>query len=209
MRRAQLGEKRTWLSRRGARAAVVGICALGPVVTAAGCILAEPAGDLPTLPVSRPVVVQDKVVPSTSAVLGVFPSELLIPVELSDPTLSFDYATFVDYNSVTGEGLVDIPRTNSYEEGKPKDRIRMLSINLSTPPDLDRCHVIEVVIALRLVSKSDPKNAHTPAEPPGGDLVTWIYSPGGDLRGCPTLDAGIEASLDGRGDADSAEGGTL
>ena len=46
-------------------------------------------------------------------------------------------------------------------------------------------------------SETDPKNAHTPAEP-GGDIATWFYNPNGDLGGCPALDAGIDAPI-GRG----------
>jgi hypothetical protein len=59
-----------------------------------------------------------------------------------------------------------------------------------TTPTLDRCHVVEIVVALRLNSVKDPKNAHTPDDP-GGDSVTWFFSPSGDFAGCPVLDAGI------------------
>ena len=62
--------------------------------------------------------------------------------------------------------------------------------------------MIEVVIALRFSSENDSKGVHTPAEP-GGDIATWFFSPNGDLAGCPSLDAGIDASFD----ADAREGG--
>jgi hypothetical protein len=69
----------------------------------------------------------------------------------------------------------------------------VIPISIPAPADLYRCHKIEIVVALRLESEIDPRLAHTPAEPPGGDIVTWLYNPAGDLAGCPSLDAGIEA----------------
>lgn len=172
----------------------LGVGAFGSLVAASlvACILAEEPAELPPTPLMRPTILHGSVVPSTSAVLGTFPEKFIVPVELSDPTLSFQWATFVDYNSLTGSGLVDLPRTSTFEAATTQGRVRTLEVTINPPPSTDGCHVIEVVVALRFASPSDP---HVPAEP-GGDVVTWFYSPGGDLRGCPIVDAGIDATIE-------------
>lgn len=180
---------KTW-----AATAVVGAAAGVCSTVIAGCILAEPSADLPTVPALRPTILHGSVVPSTSSVLGVFPDKLIVPVELSDPTQSFQWAVFMDYNPVTGTRIVVPPRTSSFEPGTTDGRVRVVEIALTPPPDVDQCHVLEVVVALRLTSIVEPRSAHTPQEP-GGDIATWFYSPGGDFRGCPPLDAGIDASI--------------
>lgn len=192
---------------RAASAAVASALFALVVAVGDGCILVEPAADLPELPLTRPTILRGSVVPSASSVLTVFPSELIVPVELVDATRSFDYAVFVDYNPSTGEGLLVPAQTSNFAIGNTVERTRVLSIALSTPPDLDRCHVIEVVVALRLESGTSAQATHTPAEP-GGDLVTWFYNPNGDLGGCPTLDAGFDAPFDAgeAGDAGDAGG---
>lgn len=165
------------------------------------CILAEPSGELPRIPETRPTIIHASVVPSTAAVLSRFPSVFIVPVELADPTVEIVYAAFVDYNPLTGDGLVDAPRHSVFEASNTTARTRTLSIEIPVPLETDRCHVIEVVVALRLASEKDPKNAHTPDEP-GGDVATWFYNPRGDVGGCPSLDAGIDAPAE----ADAADG---
>jgi hypothetical protein len=180
----------------------VGVAALA-IVAQDACILAQPSGDLPRLPESRPNIVHSSLVPATSAVLTRFPSTLIVPVELNDPTVGLVYAAFVDYNPLTGNGLVG-EIGHSQPEPNTVGRTRTLTINLPMTLEPDRCHVIEVVVALRLASELDFKLAHTPAEP-GGDFASWLYNPNGDLLGCPSLDAGIDAPT---GDGEAGEGGT-
>jgi hypothetical protein len=96
------------------------------------------------------------------------------------------------------------PNTFEADNGLTTGRTRTLNVAIPAPADLDQCHRIEVVVALRLKSTTDSKNAHTP-DTPGGDIVTWFYNPNGDLGGCPSLDAGIDASFGG----DAGEGGAL
>ena len=184
---------------------VVGTC-VATLVLQDACILAQPSGELPRIPESRPTIVHASVVPSTSAVLTRFPSTFIVPVELADPNLEFVYATFVDYNPRNGDGLVEEPRHSVFEAANTVGRTRTLTIAIPAPLELDRCHTVEVVVALHLASDTDltgdPKLRHTPLEP-GGDIATWFYNPSGDLGGCPSLDAGIDASMD----ADAAEGG--
>ena len=64
--------------------------------------------------------------------------------------------------------------------------------------------MIEVVVALRFAGQ-DGIGAHAPLEP-GGDIVTWFYSPSGDLAGCPVLDAGIEPIAPDAGDGGDSGG---
>lgn len=171
----------------------------------AACVLVEDSGALPRPPAGRPTIVRGSVVPSASRVLGTFPSQLIIPVELTNPTEPFEYAAFVDYNSVTGDGLVVPPTRSFFEPSNLQGRTRILTVTLSPPSDLQRCHVIEVVVALRLESDKSPQTSHTPTEP-GGDIVTWFYNPNGDLGGCPATDAAIDSGVDAA-DADAGEGG--
>jgi hypothetical protein len=162
--------------------------ALVSLLAAASCVVADPPTDLPKLPPTRPVIVRGSVVPGVSAVLGRWPDKFIVPVELVDPRVTVYCSAFVDYNPATGEGLDGRPQ--AFESDKTtQGSIRRLEI-LITPPSLDRCHTVEIVVALNVGSFTDPRIAHTPPEP-GGDSVNWFYSPGGDLAGCPTLDAGI------------------
>lgn len=163
--------------------------ALGP---SSACLLVDPGGDLPTIPRRRPFIVQGGVVPNAGAVLGTFPEELIVPVELADPTADFEYSAFLDYNPLTGQTLLLRDRA-TFDRTNVSSGVRTLKLPLTPPSDLDRCHTIEVVVALRL-SGGFGIGAHTPVEPPGGDSITWFYNPNGGLAGCPSLDAGVDAA---------------
>lgn len=179
------------------RRLLAGAVALALVMVLGACIIAQSSGDVPRLPETRPTIVHPEVVPPTGGILTRWPPFFIVPVELSDPTAPFAYGVFVDYNPLTGAGRIAGEDLVPYDQQSLATRVRTLEIAI--PQDLartsDRCHVIEVVVALRFNATTDTKNAHTPASPPGGDSVSWIYNPGGDPSGCPRLDAGIEASL--------------
>jgi hypothetical protein len=183
------------------RAAGVALAAVASTFATHACIIADPPTDLPTLPELRPVIIRGSVVPSVSAVLGYWPDKFIVPVELGDPRSRIYYSAFVDYNSATGEGLDSAPATSDFEPGSASTngRVRTLEVPISQP-SLDSCHVVEVVVALRLTT-TDPRNAHTPGEP-GGDSVTWFYNPSGDPSGCPVADAGLTPIIES-----DAEGG--
>jgi hypothetical protein len=169
-----------------------------------GCVIAEPPGDLPRPPQRRPVIITSQLVPQNSGVLATFPSRFVVPVELVDPTANFDWSAFVDFNPLTGDGLVAVSQSQ-FSPSNFDGKYRILEVEIPAPLDLmDRCHVIEIVVALNLLARetSDGRVAHTPREP-GGDNAVWFYSPTGDLRGCPILDAGADAALDA---ADAADG---
>lgn len=153
------------------------------------CVIAEPATDLPSVPVMRPIILRGSVVPSVSAVLGRWPKSFIVPVELVDPRVTFLYSAFVDFNDAPGapSGLDGPAQESQYEVATTQGRVRTIEVPIVEPPS-GGCHVVEIVVAYRF---EDPTRPHTPAEP-GGDSVQWFYSPGGDLAGCPVLDAGIE-----------------
>jgi hypothetical protein len=185
--------------RRVYAVALIATCA-SVLVSQHACVLAASTGELQRLPDSRPTIKHSSLIPSSGAVLTRFPSVFIVPVELADPKVSFAYAAFIDYNPQTGNGLVELPRGSEYEPANTLGRTRILEVAIAEPLDLDRCHVIEVIVALRFFD--DPRTAHNPPEP-GGDIATWFYNPNGDLGGCPSLDAGIDARVD----AEGGEGG--
>jgi hypothetical protein len=169
------------------------------------CLIAEPQTDLPGVPAFRPLVLRGAAVPTPNAVLGVYPEQLVVPIELVDPSVTFKWRVYVDYNPITGAGL-EVDGTSA-PSGIPA-RIRTLEIQTVRRTDLDRCHVIEFIVAKSFLGESEGKNTHTPAEPGEADSITWFYSPTGDLAGCPVLDAGLIPRLDGGADgADGARDG--
>jgi hypothetical protein len=189
------------------RAFRVGVAAATCAIVATavhGCLIVEPPGELPRVPERRPIIVKGSLVPTNGNVLGTFPDKFIVPVELSDPTATFQWSAFVNFNPLTGDGLV-LVEESIFEPQNYDGRYRVLEVPIPPPLDLDRCHVVEIVVALRLLASTFevPKAAHTPQEP-GGDSAIWFYSPTGDLRGCPVLDAGPDAALV---DAADAEGG--
>lgn len=191
--------------RRFFRAVPVLAAAVGCItvlVAQDGCILAQPSGELPRIPETRPTILHASTVPSETSVVTRWPQTFIVPVELTDPTVRIVYAAFVDFDSLNNDGLVDRPSHSDFQQANTVGRTRTLTVAIPEP-DPGRCHKVEIVVALRLASEDDAKHAHTPDEP-GGDISTWFYNPSGGLDGCPALDAGIDASFD----ADASEGGT-
>jgi hypothetical protein len=168
------------------------------------CVIADPVTDLPQFPDRRPTILRSSVVPSASAVLGRWPGKFIVPVDLIDPRQTFFYSSFVDYDPINGAGFKNtFPSDFEPGSGTTQGSVRTIDVPIEDPPSPDRCHIVEIIVALRFVSTRDTKGLHTPDEP-GGDSVSWIYNPTGDLSGCPLVDAGlVPISI---GDAD-AEGG--
>ena len=173
------------------------------IVAQDACILAQPSGELPHLPETRPTILHASTVPSETSVVTRWPQTFIVPVELTDPTVRIVYAAFIDFDSLNNDGLVVPAIGSNFEQANTVGRTRTLTVVIPEP-DRGRCHKVEIVVALRLASEDDAKHSHTPAAP-GGDISTWFYNPSGDLDGCPALDAGIDASPDA---ADASEGGT-
>lgn len=183
------------------RALLVLPLGFGVALAQGSCVIADPPADLPRLPLSRPTVVRGSVVPSPNEILTVFPAEgFVVWVELSDPELAFQWAFFADYNPITGAGL-NVPVNDSKFSNDPaiqQGRLRKIVINAIPLTDRDQCHVLELVVALEMEGTTSAQVSHTP-KAPGGDSVTWFYNPSGDLRGCPSLDAGAPPFDGGEG----------
>jgi len=173
-----------------ALAVMLSVAAIG--ILADGCVIADPPTPLPALPAMRPTIVRASVVPSVSSVLGTWPTTFIVPVEVTDPLASIGWATFVDFNPASGEGLKEVGIATS-GSSSPSGRIRKLELPIAKPSD-DQCHVVEIVVALRINTFSG-LTAHAP-DPPYGDVVTWFYNPAGDVSGCPVIDAGITPLVD-------------
>jgi hypothetical protein len=187
--------------RHAAQVAALACVLGGAVVVSNACVIADPPSDLPTLPETRPTIVRASVVPSASSIIGTWPDRFIVPVEMSDPRAPLFYASFIDYNANSGQGLAGIPGESDYESATTQGRVRLLEIPID-PPSLDSCHVVEIVVALHK-NTNDSRSAHTPPDP-GGDIVSWFFSPSGDLAGCPVLDAGLSPLPDASTDASDA-----
>jgi hypothetical protein len=162
----------------------------------ASCILTSPA-ELPTLPLYPPTFIRSQAVPSSERPLAVFPQRFVVPVRLLDPTARFQWRLFYDFESGRlGPGLQAL---GVIEPDGTNRNVRDLVITVTPPEDVTRCHFIE----LRVATAFGGTEGNTP-EAPGGDSIVWTYSPGGDLRGCPTLDVGAGA---GAPEAGTNDGG--
>ncbi len=175
-------------------AAAVLLCGLSLVRVLTGCIIADTPEDLPTLPVFRPTILHGSVVPPDNRVLRSFPDKFVVPVELVNPTVTFPWRAFVDYDPKTGEGISDFG-TSSFDPASADGGVRTLEISLQSPSDLGRCHLIEILVAHGFRGDFGGAPAHTP-DAVGGDSVSWFFAPGGDVQRCPTFDAGPDLDAD-------------
>lgn len=166
------------------------------------CVIADPPADLPTLPAEAPRIVRGSVVPSPDAILTQWPDKFVVPVQLADARSTVLFTTFVDFNPASDTGFKQL-ETSSFDLTTTQSSTRLLEFSIDEPSDTT-CHKIEMVVALQFAGTTDARGLHTPGSS-GGDSVTWFYSPGGDLAGCPVLDAGLQpdaaALLSGDGGA--------
>ena len=182
-------------------AAAALLCGLSFARVLTGCIIADTPDDLPRLPLFRPTILHGSVVPPDNQVLRSFPDKFVVPVELVNPTLTFQWHAFIDYDPATGAGVSDFG-TSSFDPSSADGGVRTLEISLQSPPDLSRCHVIEILVANGFRGDFEGRSAHTP-DAIGGDSVSWFFAPGGDVQRCPTFDAGPDL------DASDATGGQV
>jgi hypothetical protein len=179
------------------------LLALPAAALLVSCIIAEPEAELPKLPPFRPTILHGSVSPPASRILVSFPDKFVIPVELVDPSAEFLWRAFVDYNPLTGDGIVDTGQS-LFDRAGTDGGVRVLEVTLPAP-DLTRCHTIEFIVANNFRGDIEGRQAHTP-DSTGGDSVTWFYVPAGDFAACSSPDAGGPPDA---GDAatDALEGG--
>jgi len=179
-----------------------GVAAALTIVTA--CITVPPA-DLPQVPVQGPSIEHDAVYPPAEQILTELPpGGFVVPVQLDQASSPFEWDVFIDYDPVATPPTA--PALFQPENESPADGGISL-VNFSLDPgsaalDPSQCHVIEFLVA-HAFNESSP---HT-WDSVGGDIVSWIYNPGGGPGGCPLYDAG--ALQDGAFKLDAPSDGLL
>lgn len=177
---------------------VAGGCgAVAALTVATACITALPPA-LPQLPTKGPTIVLDEVQPPADEILAALPSQFAVPVQLDLANAAFEWDVFVDYDPVADPQTSPVLRQ---DDESPADGGAIL-VTFSLDPtssslDPSQCHVIEFLVASAFTANSE----HT-WDPAGGDIVTWLYNPGGGSGGCPVYDAG--ALQDGAFPTDAA-----
>lgn len=190
-------------SRRRRRALTAATLAVAGAWLALACVIAEPQSELPRIPIVRPLIVRGEVVPPAARVLSGFPAKVVVPVELVDPTSTIEWRAYLDFDTITGDGVLASGRS-SFEPGAADAGVRVLEVQLPPPQDVERCHVLEFVVAYAFRGDFGSPASRLP-DVRGGDSVAWIVSPGGDVAGCPVADAG--AIFEEAGPVDAGEGG--
>jgi hypothetical protein len=185
------------------------VAAMGLTALAAGtllaCIIADPPAQLPAPPVPSPRILRDQVQPPASAILGAFPETFTVPVLVGSTDQTFLAHLYIDYNeNEPGGGFADEEFSGPEATDAGNVRYIALANSREVPVDPNECHRIEALVATAFYGL-EGRDGHTPKDP-YADSVAWWYSPSGDLRGCPTYDAGTFADAafpdvqDGGGD---------
>lgn len=174
------------------------VSAVTVALAAASCLVTDPPGDLPAVPLRAPRILAASVVPPLLAPIASLDpnSSLVIPIE-ADPDERLEVRWFVDFdatlNPQPAEVIVVEPQAGAESE------VRIVTIAIGGI-DGTRCHSIMVLAAYGFAGASP----YTPRPPELYDQAVWFYRPGGSNAACPTYDAGPfpEASVD------SGEGGS-
>jgi hypothetical protein len=165
--------------------AAISACALPLVVSAAACLVAPPP-DLTPQPVSRPTILHDSAWPPADRILTAadLPDggslTFLVPVELVDPSKTFSWELFVDYNPYASNGPFIFGQVQP-TPGSVDGGTIVVGFELpfgEAPLDTPYCHRIEFLVAYTFSA------SHTP-DSIGGDSLTWLYNGAGGVNGCP------------------------
>jgi hypothetical protein len=160
-------------------------CAAIAAATSTACITAPPP-DLPQAPAHRPTILHDSVVPPPDQILPSLPGEFVVPVQLDDPNESFACEMFLDYDPVQAPDPYFTKQVQPTPDTVDGGIYLVDGIPPTDPaPDPSQCHRIDFLVA----HSFDPQSQHA-WDSIGGDIVTWIYNPGGSPGGCPVYDAG-------------------
>jgi hypothetical protein len=175
----------TWLA---------GFVAVGVGVSA--CLLADPGPTLPTPPDLPPFIDALDVQPQPGVILTSLPVTFTVPITQVDTSKTYVWRLFVDYDPLVG--------THSVNTGSGTSADQAASVEVASIAG-EGCHVIQFIVAYGFEDTVD-RQGHTPVAP-GGDSVTWFYSPGGDLAGCTEYGGELDASFPDAG-SDAGEAGT-
>jgi hypothetical protein len=170
-------------------AALIGLTAPLAAWALLSCIIADPAPQLLSPPPPSPRILRDQVQPPASAILGAFPDTFTVPVLVGSADQTFVAHLYIDFNEDgQGGGFADLETSGPDTTDAGNVRYIALTNSQEIPVDPSRCHRIEALVATSFVGR-DGFDGHATLDP-YADSVVWWYSPNGDLRGCPTYDAG-------------------
>jgi hypothetical protein len=171
----------------------VGLCAAVAAVTA--CITVPPP-DLPDPPLLSPHIQRESVVPAMGDLFA-WPRDntFIVPVEMDNPTETFLYRVFVDYDDVpAGTQLHKQPVWSGGGPNAPDGGVSLVTFPLDAPATPTCPHVIDFVVAHNFSPGSDRVWDNV-----GGEIGTWTYYPNGEP--CSDYDSGDgsfpEASFEG------------
>ncbi|HEY1691179.1 MAG TPA: hypothetical protein VGG39_03405 [Polyangiaceae bacterium] len=171
--------------------AAVACAAVAAALVGSTACLSAPPPDLPVPALQRPIILRGAVQPPAGPILGSFPQEFVVPVLLQSPDEPFQYDAFVDFAQCVGfscgSGTTPYipPTTVTPTPGTLDGGVYLAHFDPPAGVDPSSCHTIEFDVAHAF----DTNLPHTP-DSIGGDSVSWIYSPTGNLTGCTLYDAG-------------------
>ncbi len=114
------------------------------------------------------------------------PSTFTVPLEIVDPTSSFLYEVFLDFdplgslNSLGRSRFVPVVNPIFVEPANDPPDGGIIAVHFTIDPTLvdpSVCHVIQFIVALGLSQTS----LHTP-DSNGADEIEWQYAPAGGER---------------------------
>jgi hypothetical protein len=185
------------------RVALVAAVAAMAARLVAACVIWDPPTDDPPPIHYHPIIESALAVPSNALVLTALPDTFTVPLEIVDPTASFVYEVFIDFDPLsTFRSVPVIPPLSIDPTRDPPDGgiidVQFSIVTLdSTYFDPTVCHVIQFVVALGLSTTAfSTTSFHTP-DSSGADEIEWRYVPPGGNGGCVTFDAGDGAFPDG------------
>lgn len=174
-----------WLA--GAAAASVGLAA---------CLLADPGPTLPRPQDYPPFIETANVQPGEGVIVTTLPLNFSVPIIQVDTTKTYQWEVFIDYDPIMGSVVARSGSGTSDDKAIPFQLV---------PGDVtgEGCHTIQFIVAYGFGTEGT--GLHTPVAP-GGNSVTWFYSPGGDLAGCPAFSGEVDAAFpDAGSDAGEAD----
>jgi hypothetical protein len=156
----------------------------------AACVIWDPPADDPPPIHYHPLIEEDALEPPNGVVLTQLPGAFSVPLEIVDPTASFVYEVFIDFDPLSTLRNVPVVLPNQRIDPSQADggiidvQFSLVDLPLSVF-DPSVCHVIQFVVALAFSQQAD----HTP-DSSGADEIEWRYAPAGANGGCVTFDAG-------------------
>jgi hypothetical protein len=167
-------------------AAAACACIAIAIAASTACLTAPPP-DLAQPAVHPPHIQHFAVQPPPDQIVAELPVEFVVPIVLDDPNQSFQWDVFVDYDPEANPNPVRYPHLVQPTPGTLDGGTYIQTFDLRGEPSLESsgCHRIEFLVAHAFNDTS----SHT-WDSVGGDIVSWMYNPGGSPGGCPVYDAG-------------------